>query len=269
MYFCNILITIITKYQLIMKKLILLLFAITTMATIEAQNVYIAPSKSAIAYHKNKDCSYLRNSVNVTAVKQSEAKDMGRHACVRCYPELKEKTMKDIAKGSKTKKSTTTKTATAEAKTAKNVYITSAKGATAYHKNKSCSYLKKATDVKSISAEEASEMKRVPCKACYPNGAAKTTKKTTSAKKSVEKNSEKKATTTSTAKKNTPARDEKGRFVKKTTEETKSSTKKTTPARDEKGRFVKKTTEETKSSTKKTTPARDEKGRFVKTQKAA
>lgn len=94
-----------------MKKTIMLLFALVTMASVDAQNVYIAPSKSAIAYHKSKDCSYLRNSVNVTAIKTSEAKDMGRHACVRCYPELKEQTMKDIAKEKTTKKTTTKKAA--------------------------------------------------------------------------------------------------------------------------------------------------------------
>ena len=96
-----------------MKKTIMLLFALVTMASVDAQNVYIAPSKSAIAYHKSKDCSYLRNSVNVTAIKTSEAKDMGRHACVRCYPELKEQTMKDIAKEKATKKTTTKKAAPA------------------------------------------------------------------------------------------------------------------------------------------------------------
>ena len=48
-----------------MKKYILMmiaLFGITAAAS--AQKVYIAPSKSAIAYHKSKDCSYLKNSVN-------------------------------------------------------------------------------------------------------------------------------------------------------------------------------------------------------------
>ena len=77
-----------------MKKYILMmiaLFGITAAAS--AQKVYIAPSKSAIAYHKSKDCSYLKNSVNVTSVTTADAKDMGRHACVRCYPEKAKETM--------------------------------------------------------------------------------------------------------------------------------------------------------------------------------
>ena len=142
-----------------MKKIIMLLFALVTVASVDAQNVYIAPSKSAIAYHKSKDCSYLRNSVNVTAIKTSEAKNMGRHACIRCYPELKDKTMKDIAKEQAAKKKTA-------------------------------------------------------------------------------------------AKKATPERDEKGRFVKKSTTTEKTTTKKATPARDEKGRFIKKADAEKKTTKK-------------------
>ena len=98
-----------------MKKYILMmiaLFGITAAAS--AQKVYIAPSKSAIAYHKSKDCSYLKNSVNVTSVTTADAKDMGRHACVRCYPEKAKETMKAIEKEKKqtTAKKSTTKTAT-------------------------------------------------------------------------------------------------------------------------------------------------------------
>ncbi len=98
-----------------MKKYILMmiaLFGITAAAS--AQKVYIAPSKSAIAYHKSKDCSYLKNSVNVTSVTTAEAKNMGRHACVRCYPEKAKETMKAIDKEKKqtTAKKSTTKTAT-------------------------------------------------------------------------------------------------------------------------------------------------------------
>ena len=98
-----------------MKKYILMmiaLFGITAAAS--AQKVYIAPSKSAIAYHKSKDCSYLKNSVNVTSVTTADAKNMGRHACVRCYPEKAKETMKAIEKEKKqtTAKKSTTKTAT-------------------------------------------------------------------------------------------------------------------------------------------------------------
>ena len=87
----------------------MLFFALVAMATVEAQNVYIATSNSAIAYHKSKTCSYLKNSANVKAVSTTEAKNMGRHACVRCYPEQKEQTMKAIAKEKKTTTATTKK----------------------------------------------------------------------------------------------------------------------------------------------------------------
>ena len=100
-----------------MKKYILMmiaLFGITAAAS--AQKVYIAPSKSAIAYHKSKDCSYLKNSVNVTSVTTADAKDMGRHACVRCYPEKAKETMKAIEKE---KKQTTAKKSTTKAATTK------------------------------------------------------------------------------------------------------------------------------------------------------
>ena len=100
-----------------MKKYILMmiaLFGITAAAS--AQKVYIAPSKSAIAYHKSKDCSYLKNSVNVTSITTAEAKNMGRHACVRCYPEKAKETMKAIEKE---KKQTTAKKSTTKAATTK------------------------------------------------------------------------------------------------------------------------------------------------------
>ena len=100
-----------------MKKYILMmiaLFGITAAAS--AQKVYIAPSKSAIAYHKSKDCSYLKNSVNVTSITTADAKDMGRHACVRCYPEKAKETMKAIEKE---KKQTTAKKSTTKAATTK------------------------------------------------------------------------------------------------------------------------------------------------------
>ena len=100
-----------------MKKYILMmiaLFGITAAAS--AQKVYIAPSKSAIAYHKSKDCSYLKNSVNVTSVTTADAKDMGRHACVRCYPEKAKETMKAIEKE---KKQTTAKKSSTKAATTK------------------------------------------------------------------------------------------------------------------------------------------------------
>jgi hypothetical protein len=100
-----------------MKKYILMMIAIFGItAAASAQKVYIAPSKSAIAYHKSKDCSYLKNSVNVTSITTAEAKNMGRHACVRCYPEKAKETMKAIEKE---KKQTTAKKSTTKAATTK------------------------------------------------------------------------------------------------------------------------------------------------------
>ncbi len=100
-----------------MKKYILMMIALFGFtAAASAQKVYIAPSKSAIAYHKSKDCSYLKNSVNVTSVTTADAKDMGRHACVRCYPEKAKETMKAIEKE---KKQTTAKKSSTKAATTK------------------------------------------------------------------------------------------------------------------------------------------------------
>lgn len=178
-------------------------------------------------------------------------------------------------------------TVTASAQT---VYVSTGDGAVAYHKSKSCSYLANSKDVKSVSTAEAKKMGRHECTRCYGTAAAakKTTtkavkktegpardekgrfiKKADTGKKAAEKKvktekkaAEKKTTTTkkaaekkttTTAKKSTPARDEKGRFVKKADTE-KKATKKTTPARDEKGRFIKKADTE-KSTTKKTKKA--------------
>ena len=153
-------------------------------------------------------------------------------------------------------------TVTASAQT---VYVSTGDGAVAYHKSKSCSYLSNSKDVKSVSTAEAKKMGRHECTRCY--GTAAAAKKTT-ATKAVKKTEG-------------PARDEKGRFIKKADTEKKvaekkttTTAKKTTPARDEKGRFIKKADTEKKAAekkvkteekaAKKTTPARDEKGRFIK-----
>ena len=146
---------------------------------------------------------------------------------------------------------------------AQSVYVSTGDGAVAYHKSKSCSYLANSKDVKAVSTAEAKKMGRHECTRCYGTNAAAAKKTTTKAVKKTEG----------------PARDEKGRFIKKADTEKKATTKKadtkkaaekkttttakkSTPARDEKGRFVKKA--DTEKATKKTTPARDEKGRFIK-----
>ena len=133
---------------------------------------------------------------------------------------------------------------------AQTVYVSTGSDAVAYHKNKSCSYLKNSKDVKSVSTAEAKKMGRHECQRCY--GAATATKKTTTATKKTTTATKK----TTTAKKSTPARDEKGRFVKKAdTEKKATTTKKSTPARDEKGRFIKTTDQKTtkKAAEKKAT----------------
>ena len=133
---------------------------------------------------------------------------------------------------------------------AQTVYVSTGSDAVAYHKNKSCSYLKNSKDVKSVSTAEAKKMGRHECQRCY--GTATATKKTTTATKKTTTATKK----TTTAKKSTPARDEKGRFVKKAdTEKKATTTKKSTPARDEKGRFIKTTDQKTtkKAAEKKAT----------------
>jgi hypothetical protein len=152
---------------------------------------------------------------------------------------------------------------------AQTVYVSTGSDAVAYHKNKSCSYLKNSKDVKSVSTAEAKKMGRHECQRCY--GTATTTKKTATKKTTT---TTKKGTTTTkkettTAKKTTPARDEKGRFVKKTDTE-KKATKKTTPARDEKGRFIKTTDQKsTKKTDKKSTKKTDKKSTKKTTEKKA
>ena len=164
-----------------MKKLMMIFFALVAMTTVEAQTVYIAPSSGAIAYHKSKSCSYLKNSANVKAVSTSEAKDMGRHACVRCYPEQKEQTMKAIAKE---KKTTATKKATTQARDEKGRFVKKTDATT----KKADATVKKATT--QARDEKGRFVKKTETTKTTPDA---TVKKTT-----------------------TQARDAKGRFVKKT-----------------------------------------------------
>ena len=190
----------------------MLLFALVTVASVDAQNVYIAPSNSAIAYHKSKDCSYLRNSVNVTAITTAKAKDMGRHACVRCYPELKDKTMKAIAKEKATKK--TTKKA-APARDEKGRFV---KKADTEKKETAKKKATPARDEKGRFVKKADTEKKETAKKSAParDEKGRFVKKADTEKKETAK------------KKTAPARDEKGRFIKKADAEKKTTTKKTT-----------------------------------------
>lgn len=140
---------------------------------------------------------------------------------------------------------------------AQTVYISNGDGAVAYHKNKSCSYLTKSKDIKSVSTAEAKKLGRHECPRCYGKATTAAKKTTATAKKA----------TTTTKKATTPARDEKGRFVKKTdtAKKTTTTTKKATTTK--KTTTTKKATEKKateKKDSKKSTPARDEKGRFIK-----
>ena len=178
-----------------MKKYILMmiaLFGITAAAS--AQKVYIAPSKSAIAYHKSKDCSYLKNSVNVTSITTADAKNMGRHACVRCYPEKAKETMKAIEKE---KKQTTAKKSTTKAATTKKATP---------ERDEKGRFVKKSTTETKAAAKKATPERDE--KGRFVKKSATETK--------------------AAAKKATPERDEKGRFIKKSTTEEKKTTKKTT-----------------------------------------
>ena len=178
-----------------MKKYILMMIALFGFtAAASAQKVYIAPSKSAIAYHKSKDCSYLKNSVNVTSVTTADAKNMGRHACVRCYPEKAKETMKAIEKE---KKQTTAKKSTTKAATTKKATP---------ERDEKGRFVKKTTTETKAAAKKATPER---------DEKGRFVKKTTTETKAA-------------AKKATPERDEKGRFIKKSTTEEKKTTKKTT-----------------------------------------
>ena len=147
---------------------------------------------------------------------------------------------------------------------AQTVYVSTGDGAVAYHKSKSCSYLTNSKQIKSVTTAEAKKMGRHECQRCYGTAVAtkkvmpkKVEKKATTTKTTTKK-VEKKATTTA-KKATTPARDEKGRFVKKTDQKTTTATKKATPARDEKGRFIKTTDQKSKKTTDKKTEKKTKK----------
>ncbi len=159
-----------------MKKYLVIMLTIFFVGALEVSaqsNVYIATGSNAVAYHKNKDCGYLRNAKEVKSTTLTNAKNIGRHACKACY--------KDKAATQASPKKSVTKKSATDKKTA----------------DKKVGETKKST--KTV--------------------AKKTTKTTTNAKKA-----------------NTPARDEKGRFVKKADSDTKkaaaaktkTTTKKTT-----------------------------------------
>ena len=159
-----------------MKKILMTIVALICLAvTASAQTVYISNGDGAVAYHKNKSCSYLTKSKDIKSVSTNEAKKLGRHECPRCYGKATTAAKKTTATA---KKATTTKKATTPARDEKGRFVKKTDTA-----KKTTTTTKKAT----------------------------TTKKTTTTKKATEK----KATEKKDSKKSTPARDEKGRFIKK------------------------------------------------------
>ena len=172
-----------------MKKYLVIMLTIFFVGALEISaqsNVYIATGSNAVAYHKNKDCGYLRNAKEVKSTTLTNAKNIGRHACKACY--------KDKAATQASPKKSVTKKSATDKKTA----------------DKKVGETKKST-------------KKV---------AKKTTKTTTNAKKA-----------------NTPARDEKGRFVKKADSDTKKAAAAKTKTTTKKA--AKKTTTTKKTTTKK------------------
>jgi len=168
-----------------MKKILFILTAIICMAvTAQAQTVYVSNGSDAVAYHKSKSCSYLQNSKDIKSVSTAEAKKMGRHECQRCYGTAAAAKKATTAK----KKVTETKKTTTIARDEKGRFI------------KKADTEKKAVEKKAKTEKKAAEK------------AAKTEKK--AAEKSIK----------DAKKKTTPARDEKGRFIKKA--DTKKATSK-------------------------------------------
>ena len=173
--------------------------------TASAQTVYVSTGDGAVAYHKSKSCSYLTNSKDVKSVSTAEAKKMGRHECTRCY---------GASAAAAAKKSTTTaaKKATTQARDEKGRFIKKADTEKKAAEKKATTTAKKATtqarDEKGRFIKKAdTEKKAVEKKAKTEKKAAE--KKAKTEKKAVEKSIK------DTKKKATPARDEKGRFIKK------------------------------------------------------
>ena len=152
-------------------------------ATASAQTVYISTGDGAVAYHKSKSCSYLTNSKDVKSMSTSEAKKLGRHECTRCY-------------------------GTAAAATAKKKAETTAKKTTTQARDEKGRFVKKAETTTKASEKKAKVEKKAAEKK------AKTEKKAVEKKAKTEKKAVEKSIKDA-KKKETPARDEKGRFIKK------------------------------------------------------
>ena len=169
-----------------MKKILFILTAIICMAvTAQAQTVYVSNGSDAVAYHKSKSCSYLQNSKDIKSVSTAEAKKMGRHECQRCYG---------------------TAATAKKATTATKKKVTETKKTTTIARDEKGRFIKKADTEKKAVEKKAKTEKKVAEKATKTENKA--------AEKSIK----------DAKKKTTPARDEKGRFIKKA--DTKKATSK-------------------------------------------
>ena len=193
-----------------MKKV--LLFAIVAMLSIQmasAGDVWISTSTSATKYHKVKDCPGLQNTTaTIKKVTESEAKNVGRTKCARCWTDAVKSSTTKTTKKTTAKKTTETKAAEKK---------TTAKKSTA---------TKKSTTKKATAEKETKAKKATPAR--DENGRFISTKKASDKTTAKESTSKAKKETTTKAKKETTK---------------KKSTKKSTPARDEKGRFIKQSAE--------------------------
>lgn len=165
-----------------MKKIILVMLLMLCMSINEAtaQNVFIATSNSAVAYHKDKSCFYIKGNKNVKGVKQAEAENIGRHACPNCYGEKK---YKETEKAAAKKRQAIAKKTPAK------------------------------KEVKEVAKEEKKAEKKVEKKAKKVEKEAKKAEKTTPERDAKGRFVSKKKTEEKAEKKATPQRDAKGRFV--------------------------------------------------------
>ena len=170
-----------------------------------AQSVYISTGDGAVAYHKSKSCSYLTNSKSVKTVSTSEAKNLGRHECPRCYGTA-------AAAASKKAAEKKVKTTTTQARDEKGRFVKKAETEKATAKKTATQARdEKGRFVKKAETEKASAKKTATEKKATAKKTAETTKKSAETKAK-----------SATIKKSAPARDEKGRFIKKTATEKKT-----------------------------------------------
>lgn len=193
-----------------MKKLLMTIVALVCLvATASAQSVYVSTGDGAVAYHKNKSCSYLANSKDVKSVTTAEAKKMGRHECARCYGTAASAASKKAAE-----KKVTTQARDEKGRFVKKADATTKKAETAAKKTTTQARDEKGRFVKKADTEKKATEKKAKTEKKAAEKSVKKEKK--AAEKSAKK--EKKAVEKSindTKKKTTPARDEKGRFIKK------------------------------------------------------